>query len=178
MKKKIFLIIIIACIILIPILVYASKFIGIPIEQTISKEEVDKERKEEKENWIKNQENINSTFQSQEIDNVTLDKYAIKETEANQLGNKMDEIIKRFYPEEYNSILESIKENSDKMSLNELYMQPYSVRLFEIIIDIINNKNITENEKNILKDFLNQQYYFINNDSKVKNEIAEILNIE
>lgn len=178
MKKKIFLIIIIACIILIPIFVYASKFIGIPIEKTISKEEVDKERKEEKENWIKNQEYMNSELPNQEIDNVTLDKYAIKETEANELGSKMDEIIKRFYPEEYNSILESIKDNSDKMSLNELYMQPYSLRLFEIIIDIIKNKDITENEKSILKDFLNEQYYFLNNDSEVKKEIQEILDIE
>lgn len=182
MNKKILLIIIIACIILIPIAVFASKNIGIPVEQVLSKEEVNKEREEEKQNWIKSQESKISTFSvqedTQEIDEEDLEKYEEVEDRVNQKGNEMDEIIKRFYPEEYDSILKSIEENENKMSLSELYSQPYSVRLFEIIIDIINNKNITEDEKNILKEFLDQQYYFINNDAEVKNEIAEILNIE
>lgn len=182
MNKKILLIIIIACIILIPIAVFASKNIGIPVEQVLSKEEVNREREEEKQNWIKNQESKISTFSvqedTQEIDEEDLEKYEEVEDRVNQKGNEMDEIIKRFYPEEYDSILKSIEENENKMSLSELYSQPYSVRLFEIIIDIINNKNITEDEKNILKEFLDQQYYFINNDAEVKNEIAEILNIE
>lgn len=182
MNKKILLIIIIACIILIPIAVFASKNIGIPVEQVLSKEEVDRERKEEKENWIKSQESKISTFSvqenTQELDEESLEQYEATEDKVNQNGNEMDEIIERFYPEEYNSILESIEENQNNMSLSELYSQPYSVRLFEIIIDIINNKNITEDEKNILKEFLDQQYYFINNDSIVKNEIAEILDIE
>lgn len=182
MNKKILLIIIIACIILITIAVFASKNIGIPVEQVLSKEEVNREREEEKQNWIKNQESKISTFSvqedTQEIDEEDLEKYEEVEDRVNQKGNEMDEIIKRFYPEEYDSILKSIEENENKMSLSELYSQPYSVRLFEIIIDIINNKNITEDEKNILKEFLDQQYYFINNDAEVKNEIAEILNIE
>ena len=54
------------------------------------------------------------------------------------------------------------------MSLNELYSQTYAEELFELIIDIIKNKDITNDEKAVLKEFLNDQYYFLKEGSEIK----------
>lgn len=64
------------------------------------------------------------------------------------------------------------------MSLNELYSQTYAEELFELIIDIIKNKDITNDEKAVLKEFLNDQYYFLKEGSEIKLKFEEILKAE
>ena len=58
---------------------------------------------------------------------------------------------------------------------NTLYQQPYAKELFELIIDVIKNKNISENEKNLLKEFLQSQYTLYKNDSEMKAKFDEVL---
>lgn len=60
------------------------------------------------------------------------------------------------------------------MYIDELYNQPSTKRIFELIIDIIENKTITDEEKNILKEFLNLQYYVIDAET-LKLKIQKVL---
>lgn len=71
-------------------------------------------------------------------------------------------------------MLKQFNENSNKMYIDELYNQPSTKRIFELIIDIIENKTITDEEKNILKEFLNLQYYVIDAET-LKLKIQKVL---
>ena len=86
----------------------------------------------------------------------------------------MEKIIKKFHEKEYMELSMQVNENANKMSANELYNQPYTERIFSLIIDVIKNKDITEEEKNILKKFLNEQSKYMENDSKIKKQIEEL----
>lgn len=182
MKKKITVIIIGSCLLLIPITVFATKKIGIEVEKVMTEEEFNEQRKQEKENWINEHKLDTSTYstvnKNAKIDTELIDKYERGEKEANNSGKAMEEIINKFYKDEYKILSAKIAENSDNMSLNELYSQAYTEELFNIIMDIILNKDITSDEKAVLKEFLNDQYYFLKEGSEMKSKFEEILKEE
>lgn len=156
-----------------------AKMFEIPVEKEITDEEYNEQRKKEKEEWKNNHQSNNSANLVSEdntlLENELIDKYNEVENEVNAKGNKMDEIINRFYSEEYSLLSAQMIENMDKMSYNELCEQEYTQKIFDLIIDIIKNKDITEEEKNLLKEFLYNQYYFIENDSTIKLKFDEVL---
>ena len=182
MNKKSTIIIIGGCLLLIPITVFATKKMGIEVEKIIAKEEFNKQRQQEKENWINEHKSDTSTYSSinstPQIDTELINKNEIEEKEANDSIETIEKIVNRFYEEEYKVLSAKIAENSDKMSLNELYSQTYAEELFELIIDIIKNKDITNDEKAVLKEFLNDQYYFLKEGSEIKLKFEEILKAE
>lgn len=61
------------------------------------------------------------------------------------------------------------------MPLIELYSQPYAEELFELIIDVIKNKDISDEEREILKELLDLQYVLIKNPT-MKTKFDEVLN--
>lgn len=104
-----------------------------------------------------------------------MNRYSQTDGELEEKANKMQEIINRFYREEYTQLSAELNENIDKMSYNEICKQEYTKKIFELIIDIIKNKDITVEEENILKDFLDEQYFFIKDDSSMKLKFDEVL---
>lgn len=179
MNKKRILVLSIIGMLIIPITVLATRNIGIAVERVVSKEEFDEQRSQEKENWINNQNSDEITYSSlnnNDSEDISLiNKYTEKENEVNSNRNTMEEIINRFYADKYKEISVKIEENADKMSLSELYTQPYTEELFDLIIDIIKNKNITTAEKDILKEFLDEQSAFIKENSAMQLKFDEIL---
>lgn len=179
-KKMSILLVVIIFLILIPIVVLANQEIRIQVDRILSKEEIDEQREQEKRNWLNNQSSNFSVHSMTEknnlVDNALLDRYEKKEEEVNIKENSVDEIINRFYKEDYERISTQMANNVDKMSINELYAQEYSKELFNIIIDIIENKDITTNERNMLREFLNEQYVFMDETMKIK--VNAVLNDE
>lgn len=174
-------IICIVLIVLIPITVLGSLRIKVVVEEELSREEFNKKRQREKEEWINSQMSISSTYSSSNenttIDKELIDKYIRGENEAKEERKKIDEIIDRFYPEKNKELSNKMSKNADKMSLDELYDQEYSREFFSLIINIIKNKDITIEEKNILKEFLEQPYYDIKN-PEMKLKFEEVLSEE
>lgn len=151
-----------------------------PVEDEISDIEYNEKRKKKKEEWLKNNKSDASTNLITESDTSLLgdelmNRYSQTDGELEEKANKMQEIINRFYREEYTQLSAELNENIDKMSYNEICKQEYTKKIFELIIDIIKNKDITVEEENILKDFLDEQYFFIKDDSSMKLKFDEVL---
>ena len=184
MNKKIFLIILltilflIVLLIVVPIVVQSKMNDRILIEQPLSQEEFNTKRQQEKDEW-KNSQKYNDRlyFSTENIseDTQLIEEYNKTEEEELKEASKREEIMNRFYEEKYKSLSEKIQENSDKMSINELYSQPYTEEFFRLIIDVVKNKDITNEEKDLLKEFLVQQYDWMFENSKIKTEIEEVL---
>lgn len=180
MKNKKILILGLLITLLIPITVFAVQNIGIPVEKEISIDEYYKKLEEEKRAYIENQKSskyLSMNKTEVPIDNELIELSKIKQEEAKNNDNKFAEIISRFYKEEYEKLSNKMKQNENKMSLNELYAQSYSQEFFKLVIDVIKNKNISNDEKDFLKEFLSIQYWFIGDDLPIKLEIENILNI-
>lgn len=185
MNKKIFLIVFITILFLVVLLISVPKVVQskmnnrILVEQPLSKDEFNAKRQKEKEEWTNSQKSNDTLYYSTENiqeDTQLIEEYSKTEEEELKKASKREEIMNRFYKGEYKSLSDKILENSDKMSINELYLQPYTEEFFRLIIDVMKNKDITNEEKDILKEYLIQQYDWMFNDSKIKLEIEEVLN--
>lgn len=152
---------------------------GIKVQdESLSKEELDKQRQQDKLNWINsNKESVSaqSIDTDTSSDSTIIEKSKEAEKSSNEKGKNVDEIICRFYKADYERLSREVQKNADSMPLTELYSQPYTEELFELIIDIIKNKDITNEEKDALKEFLNMQYAFIKDGSSMKLKFDEVL---
>lgn len=179
MNKKviiILLILLVLIVMLVPMIVWARANLGIPIEKAVSKEEFENVREQEKIDWMNNQQKKNNIYSEKK--NETIDQSminTINEEEVYSEGKKIDEILCRFYKDKYTSLTAKIEENQNEMPLIELYSQPYAEELFELIIDVIKNKDISDEEREILKELLDLQYVLIKNPT-MKTKFDEVLN--
>ena len=189
-KLLIFLIIVLVIIVLIPVAVMANKKvfnspIGVKVvdyeeQRKKNEERAEKEKQERIAELMSNMNvsesnySINTNSDNNEDDEL-INKLEESQKESDEKMNKILEIMNRYYEEKCTNIINLMQENSSKMSANELYQQPYAKELFELIIDVIKNKNISENEKNLLKEFLQSQYTLYKNDSEMKAKFDEVL---
>ena len=189
-KLLIFLIIALVIIILIPVAVIANKKIfNSPIGVKVVDYEEQRKKNEERAEKAK-QERIAELMANMDVsesnysisansanngDDEVINKLKESQKESEEKMNKILEIMNRYYEEKCTNILNLMQENSSKMPGNELYQQPYAKELFKLIIDVIKNKDISENEKNLLKEFLQSQYTSYKNDSEMKAKFDEVL---
>ena len=189
-KLLIFLIIALVIIVLIPVAVMANKKvfnspIGVKVVDYEEQRKKNEERaeKEKQERIAELMSNMNVSESNYSIsansdnngDDELINKSKESQKEYNEEMNKILEIMNRYYEEKCTNIINLMQENSDKMPGNELYQQPYAKEFFELVIDVIKNKDISENEKNLLKEFLQSQYTLYKNDSEMKAKFDEVL---
>ena len=189
-KLLIFLIIALVIIVLIPIAVIANKKvfnspIGVKVVDYEEQRKKNEERaeKEKQERIAELMSNMNVSESNNSIssnsnnngDDELINKLEESQKESDEKMYKILEIMNRYYEEKCTNIINLMQENSDKMPGNELYQQPYAKEFFELVIDIIKNKDISENEKNLLKEFLQSQYTSYKNDSEMKAKFDEVL---
>lgn len=180
-NKKILILLLIIFIIIsiiLPITVSAIKAGRVRMPRLLSNEELEEKRKNEKMNMIElakseiqNYSKETYNAENNEIDDELINKASKVSEEEKEFKN----IICKYYKDDYENLIEQINNNSDKMSLSELYSQDYSKKFFNLIIDIIENKDITDKEKEILKEMLNQQHKFMKKDSDIRLKIEKIL---
>ena len=191
-NKKVLIILIIALVIivLIPIAVMANKKvfnspIGVKVVDYEEQRKKNEERaeREKQERIAELMSNMNVSESNYSIsansdnngDDELINKLEKSQKESDEKMNKILEIMNRYYEEKCTNIINLMQENSSKMPGNELYQQPYAKEFFELVIDVIKNKDISENEKSLLKEFLQSQYTLYKDDSEMKAKFDEVL---
>ena len=61
------------------------------------------------------------------------------------------------------------------MSGDELYQQPYTKNIINLVIDIIENKNIDSKEKETLKEFIKEQVVNYKDDVEMNEKMNKAL---
>lgn len=201
MKKKIiiFLIIgIVLAIILIPIITLAqfdnilvlSKVgkkgsdegnIVLPKVDDQSLKEADEKEREralaEKEEFFKNTNNVSTIENNQdpkeEIDFSEIDKAA---KEAEEIGKKRSEIIDRYYHEEYERICKEFKQEENQLiEIKSKELTDYEKSLYDIVLTILEEKQLSKEEYNLLKDYIDMEMYNIKKDENLNSRAEKIL---
>ena len=178
MKNKIILIILIAlALICIPIVIIGIKDKRIVPEKVLSKQEFEDQRQAEKEKITKELINNNDSLKNnnQEDDYLTKEHERLKK-ESDEQYNKIENIIEKFHSKEYKESKAKMIENQSKMSGDELYQQPYTKNIINLVIDIIENKNIDSKEKETLKEFIKEQVVNYKDDVEMNEKMNKALN--
>ena len=192
-KTKILLIIlpiiIVAIIIavIIPVIVSAKKDeFEVPIinEQTIE-EANQKERErllaekkkfeeDQKNNPSQNESNTSSEQQPLERDEGIDASLA----QTKELVDKTDSIISTFRADEYKKVVSKLEIEEQNPDIIEVYSQLSEGRkeFYELILDILENENLNNEDKNILKDYLSNNLLDIKLDADLGTKTEKILN--
>ena len=186
MKKKtkiIIFIIALLIVLLIPIGISAAKGLAIHFK---SDEEIAEANKKENERALAEKENFAKTHQangiSTQVDNSEqnnniplLDENLAKADEEEQ---KFIEIIKKYYPNEFEKILEESKTEQDTgiVEITSSPLKDYEKKLYDLVLKILENENLTEEESNILKQYIHNNMYNIKKDNSLNDRAEKILN--
>ncbi len=186
-KKFIIMLVILALLlILIPIIVFASKESAkVPKLDDASIAEANKKEKErlleEKAKFFAEHQNSSGTaVQNTEITYSKEKDEKIEQAakEVKEKSKKTTNIIKKYYPEQYEEISEKIKIESDNAGLRSMFDTPISEnekRLYDLVLKILENETLTEEETLLLKDYIKGKMYNIEKDDGLKARANEIL---
>lgn len=183
-KNKIIIAIIIALILLIPLVAFAAKeYIFVPqLNETEINEANQKERERllaEKEEYFsthsnaqsKTTESPNANFSEEELATFKQEREHVENVE-----NKVKEIMNRCYPNEFNQIVAD-SENSSSGGLSSVdkgSIPEAQKRLFDIKIRAWEEKNLSNEDKEVLRYFLEQTQSTWENDISLKTRIDKL----
>ena len=146
-------------------------------EKVLSKQEFEAHRQAEKEGITKEliKDNDSSKNNNQEDDYLTKEHERLKK-ESDEQYNKIENIIEKFHSKEYKESKAKMIKNQSKMSGDELYQQPYTKNIINLVIDIIENKKIDSKEKETLKEFIKEQVVNYKDDVEMNEKMNKALN--
>lgn len=187
MKKKTKIIIFIVAlliVVLIPIGISAAKGLSIHFKTDEEIAEANKKENEralaEKENFAKTHQTNGISTQANDEENddgriPLLDENLAKADEEEQ---KFIEIIKRYYPNEFEEILEESKTQQDTgiVEITSSPLKDYEKKLYDLVLKILENETLTEEETNMLKKYINGNMYNIKKDDSLNIRAKKILN--
>lgn len=90
---------------------------------------------------------------------------------------KMLEIIKRFYPEEIEQILDKSKKEEDE-GLVDITTSPLKKNqrdMYDLVLKILENENLPDDEKIILIEYIEEQMYYLEKDEDLKTRAKIVL---
>lgn len=184
-KTKItILVIVILLLILIPIGIYASKkiYVHFPTDEEIAQanEEEKNRALAEKEEFSKTHKmNYLSTavtetnVQDESDPHIAEEKRKVEEREE-----KREKILMKYYPTEYQEIVEIAKKNPDTglVDMKNSPLKEHEKRLYDISIKILEEENLTNEEKDLMKDFIKGNMYNIEKDASLLSRAEAVLN--
>lgn len=182
------LLILVLSIILIPLLVNASKEYGeIPKLDNVAIEEANQKEIERelayKEQWAKEHKN-NSNIEilnEKVLNDSSSETDEIMETakqEAEYKSERQNNIIKQYYPEEYERITKSINEyynNSFIIDLQNSTLSEGERELYNLVLNILENENLPDEDATLLKDYISSQMFNIKKDNILKTRADKVL---
>lgn len=178
-KLIIVIIIILLLVIMIPIVVFSIKKFEQPNFDINIAEENEKENQrllEEKKEFEKNPQNVKEITDSSKISKSEEIEYDESQQEINKKEEKIKSIMNRYYEKEFKRILEDInKENTGLVDIKSDSIPKAEAELYDLIMKVLEEKELTENEAEVLKDFLNIQQENIKKDNKLKVRFEKIL---
>lgn len=183
-NKKIIIAVIIALLIIIPISTLAIT--GITILPRTDKETIEEENKkdnerllEEKAKW--EEEHKNDINMKQSSSTFSSEEKAVFEEEEKELKEKEDKIknvMNKYHKEEFEQILQDIANSPNFQGVIENkndYIAPEEIELYKIVMQTLEEENLSDEDSKILKDFLEQQIYTINKNNELKIRADKIL---
>lgn len=162
----------------IPISVFATNtiknLIGPPVVKEQSREEIRAKLEKEKQEWLnehKNESNATIQTYSKESDNELRKKKEMIEQAEEQIEEIMITTLTRIYPNEFPPLLAEIKELNEKDSSYNLgKITETDYKLYNLIFDAMENNKFTEEEKEVFKEFISDQYNVIKVDENLRNK--------
>lgn len=123
---------------------------------------------QEKQQYCNNtiNENYNiSTYAIQE-DTELINKINEIDSETEEIENTIIKVMNKFYPSEFSEVKQKLDNNEDNAE-NQLY---------ELIVNVLETKELTNDESGILKQFIKDQCNNINENTELKARIETICN--
>ena len=163
---------------ILPISVFAvnnvKKLIGPPVVKEVSDEEIERKLLEEKEEWANTHKSeIGTPIQTYSTEDDT--ELQNKKKRAEDAMKKVEEImmtaLTRIYPNEFPPLLAEIKELNEKdQSYNLGKITETDYKFYNLIFDAMENNQFTEEETEVFKEFMSDQYNVIKVDENLRNK--------
>lgn len=187
-KRKFILFIIVILLVLVPAITFATiKIHQIPtINEAIIEEKNRQDREEalkEKEEYARKERNNSSLEQtiSSDFTEEELEYFAKQKQNKEDKENRIKEIMSKYHPNEFNKILDDIQkvsENEGVVNLGETPVSQPERELYDLVLKVLEEKELSEDESLSLKDFINQQKSTIDKDSELKKRADNVLKSE
>ena len=199
MKKKIILIFTILTLVIVPVMVFATNNIISAIVSSSKNEiSIDYSKLEDsKDNYLQNRkqkEYLQKKYVEENYEKIEKTQTTQNQNNILELENKLNErnealsnnikyiisIVKKYYPNDIDKILKEAEIEETEMNNSGKYI-PISkaeCKLIELIVNIIEQENITEDEFNVLKDYISSQDFKLKeiNELKLLEKIENIIN--
>lgn len=128
---------------------------------------------------LEEKQSLNNTRVSQKIidtnkaeeDTELTEKLNKGELEAKEFENSIIDIINKFSPNEFAEIQEQLEQydiNSDNINSSPI------IDLYNLILNILETQNLSNNESSILKEFMNDQYDNVKDNLYLREKIENI----
>lgn len=186
MNKKKFLVftILIIMLIIVPAIVLATREkVELPIlnDETIEEANqkemerlLEEKKKFEEENANNESETVTYSTNSEPERDEMIDK-ALEEVREKK--NKREEIIKRYYSEEYTQIKNKIEAENNQEGFVEFdsTLSDNQQDLYELVLRILEEETLTSDDENVLKDYISENMYDLKNDEQLSTRANNLL---
>lgn len=166
---------ILVLIVLIPIGVFAAIKLGVDIYVPPTNEEIRDSLENEKQEYLNRAKEEEANSLNQPNTTSEEEKKEIKQlqTESENEEKAIITIINKFYPNELATIRERIETEGNTLYENSV---PDAVKdLYYLIIEVLETKQLTQEEQRVLKDFLDNAYSNIKTDTQLRARIEGVL---
>lgn len=189
-KKNVILIVFLVVLFLIPIFWMVTKAIlNIPKVDDASIAEANKRESQrvflEKEKYAKEHENCSNEISQTNLTEPERDPMIEEEgRKALEKTDKTIAIIEKYHESEYKEIVKDLEKDlekereENKEKIVDLTAKPLSEnerKLFDLVLSIIENENLSSEELSLLKDFLINDRTEVNKNSELKNRADKVL---
>lgn len=166
-KGKIILILILLILIVVPLSVFAIPNIieKIPIVEYGS-EDIQNEKLSEKTPYVENS-NPNYSLTSEDLENLEFET----NSEYQDRVKKVENLMLKYYPDECSRLQ---KEFENTHTINE-FEGPY-VDLYNLILDVIEEEDLSEEDRNLLKNYMIEDAVPLTNNTELMARINTICN--
>lgn len=194
MKKKLMiltiLIIVLTGIILIPIITFANKEKKEVVLPVLDEKTIEEENKKAMERLHQEWEKFNAehpvsneprtyTYAKNNTDRTGFEEIDKALEETKKETDKRNEIINKYYADEYAKIKEKfIEESKNSEGIKEFLNSPLSPaekELYGLVMKIIEKENLSKEESTILREFLKCNKFDIEKDEQLKSRLELIL---
>lgn len=171
MRKKILIGIIIMIAILIPVVVFALKENSLYLPPA-GPEKITKNYSEISSNSI----TTSKTSELTENESKMIQQMQQESEEYQKKNEEAREILRKYNPNTFDELYETNIENYEKQGFHDSELTNEEKQLYKMIIDTYENDNLNENERNILKQQIEENYDYIRSIPGLQERADKILN--
>ena len=140
--------------------------------------EATQEALEKKEQFAKDGQNrasvenyVEEDFSEEELQQIEAQKQKVEAQEQ-----KIMDIMNRFYPEEFNKAVEDVEnDNKGITSMKNTELLDSQKRLYNLVLKVLEEEDLSDDDANVLKDFLTETKLEISKDEELNARAEKIL---